>query len=407
MNTSDQNILRSLAGRLREISETPAMRERPERWRRHNALKDPEPKVLCFPEGAWVEILPPDALACEDPLARDWEKRLRMRLFTAEILKDDQPQDPFFHLDWHIDRGSYGVEVPETHGDHRGSYKYTHPLRDLDRDFHLLRFRQPSVDRARTERELSLAHSILDDLLQPRIRGAAWWTLGLTWEAIKLVGLEELMILPYDDPDGLHRLMAWLRDEHLHFIQWFEANGFLTDQNEGDYVGSGGVGYSDELPAPGREPGSPARLIDRWGFAESQETVGMSPAMFHEFFFPYQLPLLERFGLNYYGCCEPLENRMSDILQIPRLRRVSVSPWADLTKMAEILGDRFLYCRKPNPAPVCVNFQEDIIRQNLRETLEKTKGCHIELILKDTHTVENDPRRLARWVEIAREEIAR
>ena len=62
---------------------------------------------------------------------------------------------------------------------------------------------------------------------------------------------------------------------------------------------------------------------------------------------------------------------MEDILKIPRLRRVSVSPWADVGKMADILGNRYLYCRKPNPAPVCINFQEDVIRQELRKTLDK------------------------------------
>jgi hypothetical protein len=407
INTHDHTILRSLAGQLRDHCERPEMKRRPDRWCRHNALQDSEPKVLCFPEGAWVEILPPEALKCEGSLSREWETALRKRLFTVEMLKDDQPQDPWFDINWRMDRGTYGVEVPETHGDHRGSYKYDPPLKDLDEDFEKLRFRQPSVDRARTEQELSQAQEIFGDLLPARIRGAAWWTMGLTWEAIKLVGLEELMFLPYDDPDGLHRLMAWLRDEHLNYINWFETHGYLTDQNESDYVGSGGIGYTHELPLQEREPGAPVRLMDRWGFAESQETVGISPAMFHEFFFPYQVPLLEKFGLNYYGCCEPLEQRMEDILKIPRLRRVSVSPWADVGKMADILGNRYLYCRKPNPAPVCINFQEDVIRQELRKTLDKSKGCHIELILKDTHTIEHKPHRLARWVEIAREEIAR
>ncbi|MDP7287961.1 MAG: hypothetical protein QGH94_08205, partial [Phycisphaerae bacterium] len=76
---------------------------------------------------------------------------------------------------------------------------------------------------------------------------------------------------------------------------------------------------TDELPQAdftGR-----VRLIDMWGFCESQETVGVSPEMFEEFVFPYQMPILERFGLNCYGCCEPLDNRWHVVKRFPRLRR--------------------------------------------------------------------------------------
>ena len=77
-----------------------------------------------------------------------------------------------------------------------------------------------------------------------------------------------------------------------------------------------------------------------WCLTESQETVGVSPEQFEEFVFQYQLPLQERFGLNCYGCCEPLQSRWHIVKKIPRLRRVSVSPWADQEMMAEMLEDR-------------------------------------------------------------------
>ena len=86
-----------------------------------------------------------------------------------------------------------------------------------------------------------------------------------------------------------------------------------------------------------------------WGFAESQETVGVSPHMFAEFVFPYQLPILERFGLNCYGCCEPLDTRRRIVEKTPRLRRVSVSAWANVERMAEKLGDRYIFSWKPSP----------------------------------------------------------
>jgi hypothetical protein len=64
-----------------------------------------------------------------------------------------------------------------------------------------------------------------------------------------------------------------------------------------------------------------------WGFCEAQTMSEVSPAMHEEFVLRYQLPVLERFGLNCYGCCEPLHLKLQMLKRrVPRLRRVSISP---------------------------------------------------------------------------------
>jgi hypothetical protein len=210
----------------------------------------------------------------------------------------------------------------------------------------------------------------------------------------------------YDQPDGLHELMAFLRDDHLNTLDWFEQNGLLTSNNEDDYISSGSRGYTDLLPQKDWASGTPARLKDMWALSESQETVGVSPELFNEFVFQYQLPVISKFGFACYGCCEPLDSRWHIIKQIPNLRRVSVSPWSNVRVMAENLGKNYVFSRKPNPSLVSTGkFDEDAIRQNLRETLEATKGLNVEIVLKDVHTVNNEPGRLCRWVGIARELI--
>jgi hypothetical protein len=143
-----------------------------------------------------------------------------------------------------------------------------------------------------------------------------------------------------------------------------------------------------------------------WCLTESQETVGVSPEQFEEFVFRYQLPIQERFGLNCYGCCEPLQSRWHVVKRIPRLRRVSVSPWADQRKMAEALQDDYVYSRKPAPSLLAVpHIDEDAVRADIRETLDITKGCVVELVMKDNHTLGHNPDNIVRWVRIAREEI--
>ena len=142
-----------------------------------------------------------------------------------------------------------------------------------------------------------------------------------------------------------------------------------------------------------------------WGLGESQETIGVSPRMFAEFIFPYQLPLLQRFGLTCYGCCEPVDGRWSILEQVPNLRRVSISPWSDRAKMAERLGDRYIFSLKPNPAALAAgSFDEERIRASLRADLQAARNCRVEMIMKDNHTIRRDPSRVTRWCQIAREE---
>ena len=130
-----------------------------------------------------------------------------------------------------------------------------------------------------------------------------------------------------------------------------------------------------------------------WGFAESQETVGISPRMFEEFVFPYQLPLLERFGLNCYGCCEPLDKRWHVVKQTPRLRRVSrLALGGSERSLPNELGDRYIFSMKPHPADLAMEgFDEEQIRAALRHDFEVTRDCRVEAIMKDTHTIGNDP----------------
>lgn len=397
-------IVRGLAAQIREIAELPVMHERRMAWYRHNSLQSDRPMVLVFPEGSWRELICDSDLECNHPVLRQFEMGLRQRLFTFSQIGDDQVVEPHFNLYWVVDPGSYGVDVPLTYVHDRGSYTWDPPLGSVLGAAEQLRFRQPSVDELETERRRELAERTFGDLLEVRISGSPWWSLGLTWRVIDLIGLEPLMLAMVDEPDALHRLMAFMRDEHQHFMEWFENHGYLTANNAGQYVGSGGCGYTTELSA---KPGEPANLSQMWGFAESQETVGISPDMFAEFVLPYQIPLLDRFGLNCYGCCEPLHSRWHYVRTIPRLRRVSVSPWADQGKMAEQLGRNYIYSRKPKPAPVCIDFDERAIQADLDLTLDVARDCVLEIILKDTHTVEHDRDRFGRWVTMARRTIDR
>ncbi len=398
----DKAVLRTLGERVKQIAMLPEQTAQKKLLSDLNSLKADRPVVLSFPEGAWSELVPQTVLQCENDLFRSWERQLRQIIYQWEVIKDDSAVDEYFNIGWTFSSGDFGFDIPLSHGDNRGSYTWEHPIKDLENDFPKLKFREPCLDRTATMKQLEIAQDMFSGILEPRIHGNLWWTTGLTATATNLVGLENFMVLMLTEPEGMHRLMAWLRDEQIHFLDWCEERGILSLNNGCDHVGSGGWGLTKELP---KSHSSKISLSDLWGLSESQESVGISPDLFGEFIFPYQVPVVENFGLSCYGCCEGIQDRLEYILKIPNLRRISVSPWADQEKIADSVNGKYVFSRKPNPSDICMAFNEDSIRNDIHKTLEIAGFGSLEIILKDTHTVNNEPWRISEWVRIARSEV--
>jgi len=440
-STADSVTLRSLAAQVAELAARPIEKEKELLWRQHNALAPTRPLIFCDPENGWNEIIPPAALTCQHELARQWEFTLRKEIFWGMQMKDDRVIRAVFDIPHVYSETDWGMHETRLGGENGGSYTWDAPLKDFA-DFDRLRFPVISVDTEQTTRNLALAQEIFGGLLTVRLYTQWWWTLGLTQTFAYLRGLTQMLMDFIQHPQDMHRLMAFLRDGTLARLDFLEQNGLLSPNTGGDYVGSGGFGWIDvghcEPPASGGEaisrltklpnsgeiahlhctersavqvsslkiaPRNDITTKNMWGFCEAQETSGVSPKMFAEFILPYQMPILERFALNCYGCCEALDKRWASIRQIPRLRRVSVSPWANIPKMAEYLGGDYVFSLKPSPVPLSTaTFDENAIRAELREKLSHLKNCRVEMIMKDNHTIANDPQRVIRWVEMARQE---
>jgi len=95
---------------------------------------------------------------------------------------------------------------------------------------------------------------------------------------------------------------------------------------------------------------------------------------------------------------------MGMLRKIPNLRKVSMSPWVDLDRaVKEVAGD-YVFSRKPSPAVLAEdNWHPDAARADLAHFLDKARGCHIEIIMKDVSTVRYRPQRLWEWEKIAME----
>jgi hypothetical protein len=385
-----------------EIAARPVQMERARLWQAMNSLHPERPLVLADPQNGWCELAPETELECRHPLLRGWEQALRRLVFRGQSIHDDWPVIDVFNVGWVVEVGGYGLQETQVRSEERGSYAWDAPLKTRA-DLEKLHPREIRVDHAQTAQHVALAEDILGDVLKVRRMGEAMCRVKLTRVVIHLRGLQQMMLDMHDDPGLLHSLMAFLRDDFLHEWQVYEQEGVLTLNNRPDsLLGSGSLGHTSELPAVGFS--GQVRMQDMWCWGESQETVGVSARVFDEFVLQYQLPLMNRFGLVDYGCCEPLDKRFDLLIrQIPRLRSVAVSPWCSRLIAAESLGDRYVYVWKPNPALICSPAPDfAAAEKDIRETLEIARGCNLVMVMKDTSTFHNQPWRITHWTDMAR-----
>lgn len=404
--TSDEKQrLRALAERVAEIAALPVQKEKAKLWTNHNDLLTEQPLIFIDPENGWNECILARDLICQEPLARVWEMFLLKQIFWFEKFKDDKVIEPYFDVPYSYSDTGWGLKIGKEGGENNGAFKVIQALTDYEEDFPKIHYPELLIDEAESQLVLELAHELFDGILMVRRKTPWWWSLGMTMDYIYMRGLEEFMCDFILEPEYIHKMMGLLCEGTLKRLDDLEQHNLLAVNTEGTYVGSGGFGYTKELPVWSEKP-TGVTTMDMWGFVESQETTAINPDQYGEFIFPYHMKIAQRFGLNCYGCCEPYNSRWKYVKQLPRLRKVSCSPWADWEKVSDDLGNNYIASIKLSPTPLAMYpMNEEVVRADVRRAIRNTKGCIPEFIMKDNNTLGKNPYNAIRWVEIVREEI--
>lgn len=405
--SEDKRILRELAKQVAAIaSDERNNQEKVAFWKRHTALKGERPPVFVHPDGAWAELMPRSSMTCADGMARHVEYELRKRLFRHQYIKDDVPITAEIDIPKTYYNTQWGVAPKRAPADGRGAYKII-PIIEKPSDWKQLTPPKVWHDDKQSAANLDFISDAVGDLLKIRQVGETNFSFHLMHWYCDYRGLDNLLYDLYDEPEMIHEVMRFFTDGVKGMLRQYEQQDLLSLNNNQVFHYTGGVGCSDELPAPGFDPAH-VRLCDLWGAAEAQEFAQVSPEMHEEFVLQYEREILEPFGLNGYGCCDDLSDKLDGVLKIRNLRRVAVCPWADIAKFTPVLQKKYIMTWKPKPMPLAAaEFDCELVRHELEEGLAKAKGGIIELILRDTHTCKMQPERFGKWVEIAREAIDR
>lgn len=403
----DIRVLRDLARRYAEVAARPENEEHRRLWRDHNSLVRTRPLVLCTGLFFWHELGLYESLVCRDPALREAEERLRVALYMAQ-LKDDHVFEPYF-----VVSPVYGVPSGQDRWGARiqfseltqegGSFMILPPVKE-ESDFEKLVAYPHVIDEVKTAERFGRLQEAIGDILplvQSRAPVYSRWFADISTDIARLRGLEQIMWDMVENPDFLHRIAAFLRD------------GVLRQQEEaerrGDWRVFNGINqamsYSHELPDPVGEEKAVKR-DQLWCFMAAQEMATVSPAMHEEFILEYQLPIMAKYGLVAYGCCEDLTHKIRMLKRIPNLRRISVTPWASVSRCAEQMGTDYVMSWRPSPSEmICMGWDPSRVKRVIRQGLADANGCHVDITLKDVQTIDGKFEHLVEWVQLVRGEI--
>ena len=401
--------------RQRELAYDPEMEVLRKRyWDLNTKPGGTRPAIRIETEPFAHEIIPKAEQQCTDPFAKRIEDQLLYRIYHRRIVGDDQLVPKTYQAGWRIHVDYFGFPVTKTMGtsiNNTGTsgFRVNHAITNIAEDFHKLKPLTAVVDREYTRNYLAAVEDSIGDILPLEMIGCPALATFLTRNLLDLMSMENYYLSMMDAPDDVHRIMEYLLQNAFTLMRFFEDEKIMYLNNgENDNIWVSSYLFTDKLPAPDYS-GVP-RLKDMFLRTDSQETVGISPAMFSEFCLPYYQRLCALGGLWYYGCCEPVHPFWeSSLVTIPNIKKVSISKWCDEEIMGQHLrGSGIVYSRKIDAT--LIGLEEEIRADGLagyiQATMKHAKDCQVEFISRDIISTYGKPEKLKTAVNIMRREIA-
>lgn len=406
------HYLRKLAEELVRLAETQENARKRQRWADLNDLrKREEPLLWVCPDddGGWLELLAEEPVCCSDPDYRELEIKLQRYLYHGTHFSDDFvfEKNVYFQIPGEYtgylygnakQTTAWGVDMVKPHIG-TSAYHLDNFLK-TEEDYQKLLDHQVDFipDRAEWQRLKEKYQEVLEGILEVEFHlPYSVLVQSHLIELVHLRGLQELLYDVYDDPELLTDVLSHMGNSKAQLLKRLEENKLLFDNRTNIYTGSGSLGYTNDK----RKAPEDVKLTDMWGFADAQEFSNVSPAMFEEFAIKNQKIGLNLFGRGCYGCCEPMDEKYEAVFShIHNIRRISISPWADIREAAEKIGKRAIYSYKPDPTGICTGFEEAVWEKKLLELKEVTKDCYLEIILKDIRTCGNTNAHLIKFIDL-------
>ncbi|MCL2096573.1 MAG: hypothetical protein FWH10_06685 [Oscillospiraceae bacterium] len=406
----ERKIVREIAAKYYNTAMSGENLEKARLFRAVNNKKMIRPVVL-IDEIPWFELNIDGCLdcACEDPELRKLESHFRYWLARHKYFGCDLFLNPVFLVTKQVSVSGLGVETEERVVEtNKNNYIKAHQYFDMlktEEDLDKLKYQTVTYNEEPTKKSFEFAADIIGDIMPVKLTGLSCDN-GLghaLWDVVaRLRGVENMLMDFAERPEFMHKTARKMTDILIDRIRQIEEKGLLGVEQT--YIHCTPA-LTDCLERPGDF--DDIKLNNIWGRAVAQIFGSVSKEMHDEFDITYSSEAMEPFGMVYYGCCEPLDDRIDILKKIKNLSKVSITPWADINRAAEIIGGDYVVAAKPNPANVSTGFDEDVIRKELKEIVDAVKrnNCSCDIVLKDISTVAGKPDNLIKWAQIAMETV--
>ncbi len=400
----DAKILRKLAWEYSRIAFNP---ENAENIRLHTAVNDLKMirPVVLIDELPWNEMNIDNELTlqCEDSYLREVECFLRANIYKNKYLPADMVVTPFIPVRKVIHSTGIGISLKEEilatdQSNHIVSHNYIDILKS-EEDLEKLKTPIITYNKVETYRRYNLIGEILGDIIPVKIMGREFFYVN-TWDEISMYrGVTNLLIDLADRPEFMHKIVHKLTEIKLSELEQYERLNLFDST---PYNLHCTPIHTSDLPGNHYEGANVTRK-NIWGRGVAQIFASVSKAMHEEFDIDYMINTVGQCGLVYYGCCEPLDKKIDIVEKIPNLRKISITPWADIVVAAQAIGKKYVLSSKPNPSSVAVGTLDiDNLKKEIGTILSSCKknNCSCDIVLKDISSCNNRPENIFTWEKV-------
>ena len=390
----DKVILRELGVKIAKIASLPINEQRREMHKKTNNLEKTKPTIHIY-EVPWHEMDVNNELklATQNPFCQRIETDMKRTLYMWRHMQADMVVESTVVQPLIINDTGFGIteDVTVAKTDERSDIVSRHFHIQIKNEEDIEKIKMPVVtfDREKTEEEYQARCEIFDKVLNVEKRGmplekkiypwkstetetSFWFT---PWDDIvRWTGVQEILVDMFRRPKYVHCIIERTVDAWLSRLEQYKRLGVLK-----------------------------ADPMEFWGIGAAQIFSACSPAMHEEFALKHETRWFSKFGRNFYGCCEPLDEKVDIVKKnIPRLRKISMSAWVNFDRAVEKVGDEIVFAWKPSPAVLAAPIWDpEGIQMDLEEKMEKARNCVVEIHMKDISTVRYQPQRLWDWSRIA------
>lgn len=405
----DSKILRNLAYEYLKIAYS---EKNIENIRLHKAVNDLEQirPVVLIDELPWSEMNSNDELTlrCTDTYLREIEWFFRSNIYKNKYFPADMVLQSFVPINKIIHSTGIGISVEEEilSTDVKNNI-VSHKFKDvLQTDEDVERLHNPilAYDKKETMKRYNLIGEILGDILPVKLSGQGYFASGPWDDIARYRGVTNLLIDLVDRPEFMHKIVQKLTDISLSTLEQLEALNLFS--NNAYSLHCTPIHASD---LPGKDyDGEKLTRKNVWGRGYAQIFASVSKDMHEEFDIEYMKNTIGQCGLVYYGCCEPLDKKIDIVEKIPNLRKISVTPWANVNVAAEAINKKYVLSSKPNPASVAVPvLDKDNLKKEIGTILDACRryNCCCDIVLKDISTCCNRPENIFEWEKTVMEMV--